>query len=163
LNRELVTLQEVIDSAIEISRPHIEKAKLVLTVNLPDEPVSLLADRVRLTQVFSNLLNNAAKYTESGGRVSLTAERRVPSESASDDEKIAVRVRDSGVGIPPVLLPKIFELFTQVNHTLNRSQGGLGVGLALVRRLVELHDGTVSAHSEGPGKGAEFTVRLPIA
>jgi len=156
LNREPLTLQQVVESALEISRPHLEKSRIVLSVNLPAEPVSLLADRVRLAQVFSNLLNNAAKYTEAGGRVSLNADL----ENAGS---VRVRVRDSGVGIPAELLPMIFELFTQVNHTLNRSQGGLGVGLALVRRLVELHDGTVSAHSDGPGKGAEFTVILPLA
>ncbi|MCE9561808.1 MAG: response regulator [Planctomycetes bacterium] len=163
LNPEPVTLQEVIESAIEISRPQIDKARLLLSVNLPPEPVSLLADRVRLAQVFSNLLNNAAKYTESGGRVSLSVECEARNGSASPAAFVRVRVRDSGVGIPAALLPKIFELFTQVNHTLNRSQGGLGVGLALVRRLVELHGGTVSAHSDGPGTGAEFTVSLPMA
>ncbi|MBA4189585.1 MAG: hybrid sensor histidine kinase/response regulator [Planctomycetaceae bacterium] len=155
LNHEPITLSEVIETAIEISRPNIEKANVELEVTLPPESVHLSADRVRLTQVFSNLLNNAAKYTESGGRITLLG--------YVESGHVTVRVRDTGVGIPPELIPQIFELFTQVNQTLNRSQGGLGVGLALVRRLVELHKGTVSARSEGPGTGAEFTVVLPIS
>ena len=105
--------------------------------------------------MFSNLLNNAAKYTPEGGRVAVTA--------AAAGGRVTVRVRDTGVGIAPEVLPRIFELFTQVDRSLNRSQGGLGVGLALVRRLVELHGGTVSARSDGPGKGSEFTVELPVA
>jgi signal transduction histidine kinase len=154
LTSEPVLLQEVLEAALDLSRPHIEKARLALALDVPDAPIRLNADRVRLAQVFSNLLNNAAKYTEPGGRVSLSAE---PSA-----DRVAVRVRDTGVGIPPEVLPHIFELFTQVNRTLNRSQGGLGVGLALVRRLVEMHGGTVRAHSDGPGAGAEFTVELPV-
>jgi signal transduction histidine kinase len=154
LNREPTSLNEVLESAVEISRPTIEKAGVEMTVDAPRETVTLLADRVRLAQVFSNLLNNAAKYTEPGGKVSVTA--------AVAGDRATVRVRDTGVGIPAELLPKIFELFTQVDQTLNRSQGGLGVGLALVRRLVEMHDGTVSAKSDGRGAGAEFAVVLPI-
>ncbi len=160
LNREVVTLDEVLEAAVEHCRPGMEKAGLELVLNLPGEPVRVSADRGRLVQVFSNLLNNATKYSEPGGRVTVTA------ECSSEDGQptfVRVQVRDNGVGIPPELLPKIFELFTQVDHSLNRSQGGLGVGLALVRRLVELHDGTVTARSEGPGTGAEFTVTLPLA
>ncbi len=155
LNLEPVTLQDVFDSSLEISRPLIEKARLTLTVNLPADPVRLQGDRVRLAQVFSNLLNNAAKYTEAGGQATVIG------TVASD--RLSVRVRDTGVGIAPEVLPRIFELFTQVDRSLNRSQGGLGVGLALVRRLVEMHGGMVSAKSDGPGKGAEFTVELPIS
>jgi signal transduction histidine kinase len=154
LNAEPTTLQEVCEAAIDISRPLVERAGLKLTVDLPQEPVPLEGDRVRLTQVFSNLLNNSAKFTEAGGRVSLTA------QVAGD--RAVVRVRDTGVGIAPEVLPHIFELFTQVDRSLNRSQGGLGVGLALVRRFVELHSGTVTARSEGLGRGAEFTVELPL-
>lgn len=154
LNAEPITLQEVCEAAIDISRPLVEKAGLQLAVNLPLEPISLEGDRVRLTQVFSNLLNNSAKYTEPGGRVTLTG--------VVDSERAVVRVRDTGVGIAPEVLPRVFELFTQVDRSLNRSQGGLGVGLALVRRFVELHAGTVTAHSEGPGKGSEFAVELPL-
>jgi signal transduction histidine kinase len=152
---ELLTLQDVFSSALDISRPHLEKAHLKFTADLPAETVYLNADRVRLAQVFSNLLNNAAKYSERGGRVSLTA--------TVVNGRVIVRVRDTGVGIPREVLPRVFELFTQVDRTLNRSEGGLGVGLALVRRLVEMHSGTVSAQSEGPGKGTEFTVDLPVA
>jgi len=108
---------------------------------------------VRLAQVFSNLLNNAAKYTDRGGNIWLTAERQ-----GSD---AVVSVRDSGLGIPREMLGKVFELFTQVDSTLEKAQGGLGIGLTLVRRLVEMHGGSVEAHSEGTGKGSEFTVRLP--
>jgi signal transduction histidine kinase len=154
LNAEPTTLQEVCEAAIDISRPLVERAGLKLTVDLPQEPVPLEGDRVRLTQVFSNLLNNSAKFTEAGGRVSLTA------QVAGD--RAVVTVRDTGVGISPEVLPHIFELFTQVDRSLNRSQGGLGVGLALVRRFVELHSGTVTARSEGLGRGAEFTVELPL-
>lgn len=155
LNPEPIILQDVFDAALDISRPLIEKARLVLKVQLPSEPVELLGDRVRLAQVFSNLLNNAAKYTEPGGRVTVTASRT--------DGGVVVAVRDTGVGIAPEVLPRVFELFTQVDRNLNRSQGGLGVGLALVRRFVELHGGTVSARSDGLGKGAEFTVELPMS
>ena len=153
LEIEDLFLGEVIESAVEISRPMIEKAGLTLNVTLPKAPVPLKGDRVRLSQVFSNLLNNAAKYTESGGSVTVTVE-------VSD--AIYVRVRDTGVGIPAEMLPRLFELFTQVDRSLNRSQGGLGIGLALVRRLTEMHDGTVEATSDGPGKGSEFVVRLPL-
>lgn len=155
LTPESLTLQDVFTAALDISRTHLEKARLKFSADLPSEPIHLNADRVRLAQVFSNLLNNAAKYTEPGGRVSLTAK--------VVDKRVVVRVRDTGVGIPKDVLPRVFELFTQVDRTLNRSEGGLGVGLALVRRLVEMHGGTVSARSDGPGKGTEFTVDLPLA
>lgn len=154
LTSETITLQDVFSAALDISRPHLEKAQLKFTADLPAETVYLNADRVRLAQVFSNLLNNAAKYTERGGRVTLNA--------AVEGEKVTVRIRDTGVGIPRDVLPRVFELFTQVDRTLNRSEGGLGVGLALVRRLVEMHNGTVSAQSDGPSKGTEFTVILPV-
>jgi signal transduction histidine kinase len=104
--------------------------------------------------VFSNLLNNSAKFTEGGGQVTVTA--------TIANERVTVRVRDTGIGIPAEVMPYLFELFTQVDHTLNRSQGGLGIGLALVRRLVELHGGTVSAKSDGWGSGAEFIIMLPL-
>jgi signal transduction histidine kinase len=117
--------------------------------------VRLTADRVRLAQVFSNLLNNAAKFTEPGGQVMLSA--------AQDGAQAVVRVRDTGVGIPPEGVAKVFDLFAQMGGAVGRSQGGLGIGLALVKRVVELHEGTVSVHSDGPGQGTEFTVRLPLA
>jgi signal transduction histidine kinase len=115
----------------------------------------LTADPIRLAQVLLNLLNNAAKYTEQGGRIWLTAER--------EGEQVVLRVKDTGIGIPQDMLPRLFEMFTQVDDSLERSQGGLGIGLTLVRSLVELHGGTVEVHSDGPGKSSEFVVRLPVA
>jgi signal transduction histidine kinase len=155
LTYEPVELSEVVEAALEISAPALEKADLELTVDVPDDPIRLVADRVRLAQVFSNILNNAAKYTESGGSVTLSA--------AQSGSQVFVSVRDTGVGIPAEMLPQVFELFTQVNRSLNRAEGGLGIGLALVKRLAELHGGSVEVKSDGPGRGSEFTVRLPTA
>lgn len=154
LTIERIVLSDVVTAALEISQSLIERGKLTLNVDLPAIPVAFYGDRVRLAQVFSNLLNNAAKYTEPGGTVSLAVEQL--------DSQIRACVRDTGVGIPAELLPHLFDLFTQVDRTLNRSQGGLGIGLALVRRLVEMHGGTVTASSEGPGKGTEFIVTIPL-
>jgi PAS domain S-box-containing protein len=154
LRKERVELTEVIKAAVETSRPLIEQRGHELTVSLPPEPVYLSADLVRLAQVFMNLLTNAAKYTERGGRVWLTAKRQ--------EGEILVQVKDTGVGIPAEKLPRLFELFFQVDPSLERAQGGLGIGLSLVRRLVELHGGTVKAQSAGLGEGSEFTVHLPI-
>ncbi len=155
LRKERVELAAVLNSALETSRPLIEQSGHQLTVALPGEPISLEADPTRLAQVFSNLLNNAAKYTERDGQIRLTAERK--------GDSVTVRVRDNGVGISAEMLPRIFEMFTQVGHSLERSQGGLGIGLTLVRRLAEMHGGTVEAHSAGPGCGSEFVVRLSVA
>jgi signal transduction histidine kinase len=113
------------------------------------------ADPTRLAQVFANLLNNAAKYTPAGGRIRIAAAR--------DGGRVVVRVEDSGVGIPADMLPKVFDMFIQVGRSIDRSQGGLGIGLTLVRQLVLMHGGTTDAASEGPGRGATFTVRLPLA
>ena len=154
LNLEAVSIQEVLEAAVDMSRPQLQKAGLAFTADVPEEPVILQGDRVRLTQVFANLLNNAAKFTESGGSVALSV--------APAPAHVAVAVRDTGVGIPAELLPKLFGLFTQVDRSLNRSQGGLGIGLALAQRLVEMHGGTITAHSEGPEKGATFQVTLPL-
>ena len=154
LRKQRVELSEVIRGAVESVRPAIEQRGHELAVALPPEPMYLNGDLVRLTQVFWNLLNNAAKFTEQRGRIALIAERQ--------DGDVVVRVRDTGVGIPPEKLPQLFEMFFQVDHTMERSQGGLGIGLALVRRLVELHGGRVEARSEGPGTGSEFRVRLPL-
>lgn len=153
LSPEPLTIQEVIDGALETSRPRIESAKLTLTTAVPPDPVQLTGDRVRLIQVLANLLNNSAKFTEPEGQVWLTV--------AVEPSQVVVSVRDTGVGIPPEVLPVVFTLFTQVDRSLNRSQGGLGIGLALVRRLVEMHGGQVSAYSDGVGHGATFTVTLP--
>ncbi|WP_439627022.1 hybrid sensor histidine kinase/response regulator [Gemmata sp.] len=154
LKRERVEFAKVVQGAVEASRPLIDQMGHELAATLPTEPVVLEADLTRLAQVFLNLLNNAAKYTERGGRIDLRAERQ-----GSD---MVVSVRDTGIGIPADKLPTIFEMFSQVEGALSRSQGGLGIGLCLVRRLVELHGGSVEARSEGVGKGSVFTVRLPI-
>jgi signal transduction histidine kinase/DNA-binding response OmpR family regulator len=153
LQRGPVDVAEVARVAVEASRPLIEKHGHALDVSLPAHPVEVDGDPARLTQVLTNLLNNAAKYTEDGGRIGLAV------GPAGDD--VVVRVKDNGVGIPPEMLTAVFDLFTQADRSLDRSQGGLGVGLTLVKRLVELHAGTVAAHSDGAGKGSEFVVRLP--
>ena len=140
--------------AVDASRPLIEASGHQLAVSLPAEPIHLDADPARLAQVISNLLNNAAKYTEPGGHIALTAERR--------GGDLVLTVRDTGVGISAEMLPGIFEMFAQVDRSLERSQGGLGIGLTLVRRLVEMHGGTIEARSEGIGRGSEFVVRLPV-
>jgi signal transduction histidine kinase len=155
LRKEPVDLAAVVHSAVETSKPLIEAARHQLAVTLPDEPLILDADPVRLAQVLANLLNNAAKYTPEGGRIWLTARR-----AGSNAE---VSVRDSGTGIPAEMLPKVFDLFMQVERTYSRAQGGLGIGLTLVRSLVSLHGGSVEARSEGPGRGSELVVRLPLA
>jgi PAS domain S-box-containing protein len=154
LRKERVELGAVVQSAVEECRPLIEAQSDELNVTLPPDPIYLEADPTRLSQVFANLLSNAAKYTEKGGRIWLTAERL--------GGEIIVSVRDTGIGIAAEHLPHIFEMFSQVAPALERSQGGLGIGLALVRGLVELHGGTIEAGSAGPGRGSEFTVRLPI-
>lgn len=154
IRKERVDLATVLESALEGSRPLIEKSGLELSISLPTEPVLLDADPIRLAQVFLNLLNNAAKYTKPGGRIWLTAER--------EGSDAVVSVRDSGVGIPADMLTCVFDLFTQVGGSMEESQGGLGIGLTLVRRLVEMHDGNIEARSDGPDKGSEFVVRLPL-
>ncbi|HTO55201.1 MAG TPA: PAS domain S-box protein [Myxococcota bacterium] len=154
LRRARIELAEVVRAAVETSRPAIERARHHLDLSLPSEPLWLDADSVRLAQVLSNLLNNAAKYTEEGGRIWLRAERR--------GRFAVLSVRDTGVGIPPAMQPRVFDLFTQVDRTLGRAQGGLGIGLALVKRLVEMHGGSVAVESAGWGAGSEFTVRLPL-
>jgi PAS domain S-box-containing protein len=153
LKKKPVELAEVVNDAVETSRPLIRLRKHHLTVQLPEQQVLLEADLTRLSQVISNLLNNAAKYTDDGGQIRLDA--------AVDNGVVTIRVRDTGLGIEPQLLPHIFDLFTQAERTPDRSEGGLGIGLTLVKRLVELHGGAVEAHSEGLGSGAEFIVRLP--
>jgi PAS domain S-box-containing protein len=153
LHKEPLDLAGVIGQAVEVSRPLIDSRKHELSVSLPREPLRVKADATRLAQVVSNLLNNAAKYTEEGGHIHVILEAK-PREAV-------VRVRDDGIGIPTELLSQVFDLFTQGDRSLARSEGGLGIGLTLVKSLVEMHDGIVEAHSEGPGKGSEFVVRLP--
>jgi two-component system CheB/CheR fusion protein len=153
LERSDVTLALVVEHALEVSRGWIEARNHKLEVALPTEPVVLYADLTRLAQVLANLLNNAAKFTEPGGRIWL--------EAALDGGELQIHVRDDGVGIEPKLLPHIFDLFFQSATTPDRTYGGLGIGLTLVRTLVEMHGGEVSAHSDGSGCGSVFTVRLP--
>jgi two-component system CheB/CheR fusion protein len=155
LRKERVSLALIVTNAVEASRPVIESENHQLTVTLPAEPVYLDADLTRLAQVLQNLLNNAAKYTPPGGKIGLHAE--------FDGHSVAIRVVDTGIGIPRGMLPRVFDLFTQVDRSIERSSGGLGIGLTLVQRLVELHGGTVEARSEGPDKGSEFIVRVPAS
>ncbi len=155
LRKERVSLATVLLSALETSRPLIEQMGQELTVTAPTHEFTVDADMTRLPQVFMNLLNNAAKYGEQGGHIQLDVEQQ--------GTDVAVRVKDTGIGIAADQLPRIFDMFTQVDRSLEKSQGGLGIGLTLVKRLVELHGGSVEARSEGPGKGSEFVVRLPVA
>ena len=148
-----IDIAPVIHQAVEMSQPLIDTAGHHLRVILPAEPLFMHADPVRLTQVFANLLNNSCKYTPGGGQLQISAER--------DGDHVVVRVKDSGAGIPADQLEKIFNMFNQVDRSPERAQGGLGIGLTLVRRLVEMHGGSVHARSEGPGKGSEFVVRMP--
>jgi PAS domain S-box-containing protein len=150
---EPVELAIVVARAVETSRPLIEARRHELRVALPPDPVMVEGDATRLAQVVANLLNNAAKYTAEGGHIWLTVEQGL--------EEALLRVRDNGAGIPADLLPQVFDLFTQGDRSLDRSEGGLGIGLTLVKSLVEMHRGTVEVHSEGHGSGSEFVVRLP--
>jgi CheY-like chemotaxis protein len=155
LRKERVELAAVISTALDMTRPLIEACGHTLTVALLPKPVILDADPMRLAQVFANLLNNAAKYMDRGGRIWVTAEQ--------SDGNITVSIRDAGIGIPASALSTLFDMFTQVETGSARSQGGLGIGLTLVKRLVDLHGGAVDVHSAGLGKGSEFCVRLPTA
>jgi PAS domain S-box-containing protein len=155
LRTELLDVQSVIDAALETSTPVIEAAGHELTVSAPTAPLRLMGDPVRLEQVLSNLLNNAAKYTEGHGRIVLTA--------AQDGNDVVISVKDNGIGIDEAMLPDLFRIFSQHQGTHGRSQEGLGIGLSLVKGLVELHGGSVSARSGGPGTGSEFTVRSTSA
>lgn len=155
LRMERITLTSVVQGAIEAARPLVERAGHRLDVLLPEQSIWLEADPTRLTQVLLNLLNNAAKYTSRGGCIAI--------EARLEGGDAVVQVRDNGIGIPAGHLAMVFEMFSQVAPALERSQGGLGIGLALARGLVELHGGRIEARSEGPGKGSEFTVRLPAA
>jgi len=158
LKRERVELASVVYQAVEACRPLAECAKHEVTVTLPPEPIRLHADLVRLAQVFGNLLNNACKYTEASGRIGLSVELA----GGVSPAEVVVKVKDTGMGIRPDKLDSIFGMFAQVDRTLERSQGGLGIGLTLAKRLVEMHGGSLKAFSEGAGRGSEFVVRLPI-
>jgi signal transduction histidine kinase len=154
LHREPVLVGAIVARAVETARSAIDAHGHELTLDLPDEMISVEGDATRLVQVVANVLHNAAKFTEPGGRIGLHVTR--------EHAHVLIKVSDTGIGIAQELLPKIFDLFTQVHTTPDRSQGGLGIGLAVVRRLTELHGGTVTAHSDGPGCGAEVTVTLPV-
>ena len=153
VRRARVLLRSIVDAAVETARPAIDAGKHTLTVSSPDEPLELEVDALRISQVLANLLTNAAKYIDRPGLIRLNAERV--------GDGVIIRVADNGIGIAPEDLPKIFEMFAQVKPTVDRKEGGLGIGLALSRALVEMHGGKIEGRSEGLGKGSEFTVRLP--
>jgi len=155
VRRERVSLRSVVDAGIETARPAIDAGKHSLTVVLPEEPLALDADALRISQVLANLLTNAAKYTGQYGAIRLDAERV--------HDEVMIRVSDNGIGLAPADLPRVFEMFAQVKPAHDRKEAGLGIGLALARALVELHGGTIEGRSEGLGKGTEFTVRLQLA
>jgi two-component system, chemotaxis family, CheB/CheR fusion protein len=159
LRREAVSLQPIVARAVETARDAIDSHRHRLTVNLPVEPLAVVGDATRLEQVIANLLHNSAKYTPDEGEITVSATK---TNSGSAPEAV-VRVRDTGIGIAPEMLPRVFDLFTQADRSLAHSQGGLGIGLSLVRSLVELHGGRVVASSDGVGKGSEFSVYLPLA
>ncbi|HEX4144680.1 MAG TPA: ATP-binding protein [Pirellulales bacterium] len=154
LQKTAVDVSSVISAAVETSRPLIESRQHKLNITVASGALRINADITRMAQAVTNLLNNAAKYTEEGGEIWLSVDR--------DGSDATITVRDNGVGIPVELLPSVFDLFTQADRTIDRSQGGLGIGLTLVRSLVELHQGSVSASSDGPGKGSKFVVRVPL-
>ena len=155
LKEELVEIAEVVTKAIEIASPLLDQRTHTLDVSVPRRGLAVKGDSIRLSQVVSNLVTNAAKYTPAGGHITIRAKE--------EHGAVVVRVRDTGIGIAPDVLPRVFDLFVQERQAIDRSQGGLGLGLTIVRNLVERHGGTVSAHSDGPGTGSEFVVRLPKA
>ena len=154
LRKETVTLQMIVAEALTATRGFIDARRHVESVSLPDEPLGFEADPMRITQVLGNLLDNAAKYTPRGGEIAVTGYR--------EGGEVVLRVRDTGIGIAPEMLPRVFDLFAQLDRSPARPRGGLGVGLTLARTLVELHGGTITVESEGPGRGSEFVVRLPV-
>jgi signal transduction histidine kinase len=154
LRKDQIQLGSVIDAAVEISRPLIEERELQFEISVPHHSLYLQGDMTRLAQVISNLLNNAAKYTDRGGKILLKTER--------DGSKVHISVIDTGIGIDKDMLPRVFEMFTQANEAMERSPDGLGIGLTLVKEIVEMHGGVVTASSEGRGKGSKFLISLPI-
>lgn len=154
LNKETLQIQEVISLALETSRPAIDQHNHELAVSIPDTNLYVFADRNRISQAVSNLLNNAAKYTQPGGKISLTV--------SQNEKEVTIDITDNGIGIPKDMQDKIFDLFTQIDHHDKKAKGGLGIGLALVKQLVALHNGNITVHSDGCGKGATFTLHLPL-
>jgi CheY-like chemotaxis protein/two-component sensor histidine kinase len=155
LRRERLELSAILEESVQACRPLIESKNLHVRIGLPSEPIYLDADQVRMVQVFTNIIHNACKYTNAGGQIWVATE--------SQDDQVLIKIRDNGMGIPADRLDRVFDMFAQVDRTLAHSQGGLGIGLTLVKRLVEMHEGSVEAHSNGPGKGSEFVVHLPIS
>jgi PAS domain S-box-containing protein len=158
LRPQTLTVADLFSRAVETVQPLLDESGHQFSVRLPGRPAHVWGDSVRLTQVLANLLNNAIKYTPRGGRLELLGELAA---SGANAEQVVIRVRDTGVGIAPTLLPRIFQLFVQADQSIARPQGGLGLGLTLVRQLVEMHEGTIEALSAGPNRGSEFVVRLP--
>jgi len=154
LRRKVIDLRQVVRDSLEALQPHIAAKSQQASLSLPDAPLPVNGDVARLMQVLFNIMNNAVKYTPRGGEISISAERK--------QDSIIVRIRDNGAGIPAALLDRIFEAFYQVDRTIDSSQGGLGVGLTLAKQLIELHGGGIMVHSDGPGRGAEFAIYLPI-
>ena len=155
VRKSVLDVQSVLRDAVEIAKPFIDARNHRFEIVLPAEPIAIEGDRTRLAQVFSNLLNNAAKYSEPGGEITLSAAR--------EGRDAVIRVRDQGIGLASESLVNIFDMFVQVDRSLERSQAGLGVGLTLAKRLVELHGGAIEVVSGGVGKGSEFVVRLPLS
>jgi CheY-like chemotaxis protein len=155
LQRKPVTLASLVDAAVEVARPFVDKSAQQLGVHLPAAPIWLEVDPVRMSQVIGNVLHNASKFTPSGGRIAIAAYR--------DAQGVEVTITDDGMGIPKELLSSVFDLFSQADRSLDRAQGGLGIGLSLVKGLVEMHGGQVTAHSDGPGRGSRFSIRLPAS
>src|SRR4051794_26180350 len=155
LHKELLDAARIVHQSVETVKPLIDERKHELILSFTSTGLRLDADPTRIEQILVNVLTNAAKYTPAGGRIQVTA--------GTEDGEVVFRVRDNGVGIAPALLPRLFELFTQADRTLARSEGGLGIGLTVARSLAEMHGGTITASSEGPGQGSEFVLRLPVA
>ncbi len=149
-----VDLSSIVSDALDVAKPLIERKGHELQVKLPPRPVTVMVDGIRIAQVLSNLLTNAAKYTDSSGRIVLTA--------SLNEAHLLISVKDSGVGIRPETMPRLFSMFSQIKSTTDRSEGGLGIGLALAKDLVKLHGGTIEVHSGGENQGSEFTVKLPL-
>jgi CheY-like chemotaxis protein/two-component sensor histidine kinase len=153
LSRQVVTLSTVVDAALEVARPVIEARRHRLLIDIPATPIEIEADPLRLSQALSNLLTNAAKYTDPGGQITLFGR--------TEGDSLVISITDTGIGLARESLTQVFGMFSQVKSALDRSEGGLGIGLALVRGIVELHGGSIEARSEGPGKGCEFRLTLP--
>jgi len=153
LKKDYVELATLVASAVETARPLIDSKQHTLKIELPTEPLELEVDPLRLSQALSNLLTNAAKYTDAQGQILLRV--------TLDVQRLTLTVKDSGIGLSPVAMPRLFEMFSQIDSAIDRAEGGLGIGLALVKGLVELHGGTVEAHSAGVGHGSQFSIHLP--